>query len=492
MHYIQAKGRHEILLHPHVDNWVNAENPVRLIDLIVDKIFLSNPEKFKWKGQEEVGRKSYSPDCLMKLLLYSYFNRIAGSRRIEAETYRNIEVMWLTGDLHPDHWTICEYRRENKEQIREVTLEFRRFLKNNEYIAGKKVMYDGSKFKAYAKREILTLEKIEKRLNNLDESLGKYFDEFLEIDTIEDLKQEIEQLDNTGDINMELVDKILSMQIKIEHLETQKQRVEQSGKKYFAPNDPDANLMKSRDGTIPAYNGQIGVDAKNKMIVLGEVSTEANDINLLKENNDKLNEQLEIKPREAGADKGYADLSQIKEIEEEGDTACFIPVPENKSEKKDKENNIEFVYDEEKDEYTCSEGKTLVLVTKNKKKRNQLYNMYRGQNCAGCPLREKCTSSKKGRIVHRNINQDWVDAYKKKMQIEESKEKIKERKEIVEHPFGTIKLLMGKLCFILTGKEKVQIEFDLYTTVYNLKRLINIENMSLLLEKVENYAWGRV
>ena len=75
------------------------------------------------------------------------------------------------------------------------------------------------------------------------------------------------------------------------------------------------------------------------------------------------------------------------------------------------------------------------------------------------------------------------------MQSKRSKEKIKQRKELVEHPFGSIKWMMGKLCFLLTGKEKVQIEFDLYATVYNLKRLINIDNMELLLKKAENYAW---
>jgi len=156
MHYIQGTNKAEIILFPEVENWVSKNNPVRLIDLIVDKIVLSNPEKTIWKGQSNTGRKSFSPATMLKLFLYGYLNKVPGSRRMEAETYRNIELMWLLGELHPDHWTICEYRRENKEQIRFVTLEFRRFLKSEGYIDGKDVATDGSKFKANASKELRT------------------------------------------------------------------------------------------------------------------------------------------------------------------------------------------------------------------------------------------------------------------------------------------------------------------------------------------------
>ena len=247
--------------------------------------------------------------------------------------------------------------------------------------------------------------------------------------------------------------------------------------------------MKSRDGKIPAYNGQIGVDAKNKMIVLGEISTSPTDINLLKENTDNLKGQLDIEPDEIEADKGYGNLADIQNIEESSNTKCFIPIQENKSKKKDKKNNIEFKYDPENDQYVCPEGKSLTLKQKNLKRRQLTYNVYHCKDCQECPIREKYTESKKGRFIKRNINQQWIGKYKERMLKPKSKEKTKERKELVEHPFGSIKWMMGKFCFILTGKEKVQIEFDLYTTVYNLKRLINIEDMELLLKKAENYAW---
>ena len=489
MHYKNPKNRNEILLHPHVDNWVGKDNPIRLVDLIVDKVVLSNPDKFLWKGQTKVGCKSYAPATMLKLLLYGYLNKLPGSRCLERETYRNIELMWLLGELHPDHWTICEYRRENKEQIRFVTIEFRNFLKSENYIGCKRVAFDGSKFKAYAAREILSIKNIEKRLDDLDKTLDEYFDEFQKNDAIEELKDEIESLDSKKEINTALINKIVDLQKEIETLKLQKIQLEKTGKNYLAPNDSDANLMKSRDGKIPAYNGQIGVDAKNKMIVLGEISTSPTDIHLLKENTDNLKEQLDIEPDEIDADKGYGNLADIQNIEESSNTKCFIPLQENKSKKKDKENKIEFKYDPENDQYVCPEGKSLKLKQKNLKHRQQTCNVYHCKDCLGCPIREKCTESKKGRFIKRNINQQWVDKYKERMLKPKSKEKIKERKELVEHPFGSIKWMMGKLCFLLTSKEKVQIEFDLYTTVYNFKRLINIDNMELLLQKAENYAW---
>jgi len=492
MHYIQGTNRAEIKLFPEVENWLSKNNPVRLIDLIVEKIVLSNPDEFIWKGISDTGRKSYSPATLLKLFLYGYLNRVASSRRMEAETYRNLELMWLLGDLHPDHWTINEYRKNNKEQIRFVTIGFRKFLKAEGYIDGKEVATDGSKFKAYAAKEMLSLKNIEKRLEKIDEKLDEYLEEFKTADTIDGLTEEFADNFDGVEINTALIDKIADLQEQVSKLESQKKQLEYSGKNYLAPNDYDANLMKSRDGKIPAYNGQTVIDKKNRMIAVAEIRTEHSDINQLPKNLNDLKEQLDIVPEIADADKGYSNLKDIKEIEENSETKCFVPLVKNNKKEDDKKAGIGFVYHKEKDEYKCSQGKTLKLKQKNKERRNNFYNIYQCSDCNECPLKTKCTESKTGRRVSRNVIQDWIDKYKARMLETKSKERIKERKTIVEHPFGTIKWMMGKFHFLLTGKEKVQIEFDLYATAYNFKRLINIDNMGLLLQKAENYTWKRV
>jgi transposase len=491
MRYIQATSRSEIKLFPEVENWVSQHNPIRLIDLIVEKTVYSNPDNFIWKGEANTGRKSYSPATMLKLLLYGYLNKIASSRRMEAETYRNVELMWLLGELHPDHWTICEYRRNNEKHIRFVTIEFRKFLKAEGYIDGKEVATDGSKFKAYASKDMLSLKNIEKRLDKVNEKLNEYLEEVKKADTIEELTEEFAENFEGIDINKELINKIADLQEQVSKLESQKQQLESSGKNYLAPNDPDANLMRSRDGKIPAYNVQTVVDKKHRMIATSEVTCEPNDIGELKNNLDALAQQLDIIPETAEADTGYANTNQIKEIEENTETECFIPLPKNHSREEDKKAEIEFTYDEQNDEYHCSQGKTLKLKQKNKKQTNQIYKVYQCTDCNDCPLREKCTKSKTGRIYKRNVNQDWLDSYKKRMQEDKSKEKILERKTVVEHPFGTIKWMMGKFHFLLTRKKKVQIEIDLYATAYNFKRLLNIDTMDLLMQKAENYPWKR-
>ena len=204
-----------------------------------------------------------------------------------------------------------------------------------------------------------------------------------------------------------------------------------------------------------------------------------------------LKEQLDIVPEIADADKGYSNLKDIKEIEENSGTKCFVPPVKSSKKEEDKKAGIKFTYDKEKDEYQCSQEKTLKLKIKNKKSGKNFYDIYRCEDCGGCPLKAKCTKSKTGRMIKRNVDQDWIDKYKERMSKTKSRERIKERKTIVEHPFGTLKWMMGKFHFLLTGKEKVQIEFDLYATAYNFKRLINIDNMGLLLQKAENYNWER-
>lgn len=490
MHYKIPKDRNQLMLLPSIDLWLSQDNPVRLFDTIIDEIIKANHEDFQWKGNSNKGCTSYSPNTMFKLLLYGYFNWLPGSRRLENETYRNIELIWLLGDLHPDHWVICEFRRENKEQIKKLAIKFRKFLKAHSYIEGTTVAFDGSKMKANAKREMLSQDKLIKRLEHIERKLDEYMENFSEIDQVEsELEQTQEEVDSQKQKRDLLKKEVAVLEEQQKKLEYQLTKVKSSGKKYLALNDPEANLMKSRDGKMPCYNVQSGVDAKHKMITLAEVSDKETDIDLLESDVKLLKEQIDITPEIVEADKGYANINQIQKIEQTSNTQCYIPLPENPKTKKDKNNGIHFEYNEQEDHYTCINGKKLDLITKNITQRANAYNIYQCKECLTCSKYGECTKSKKGRIVKRNVNQSWILKYKKKLETENAQEKIKQRKTLVEHPFGTIKRMMGKLCFLLTSKVKVQIEVDLYSTVYNLKRLINIEDLEKLMVMVRNYDW---
>jgi transposase len=483
MHYKTPKDRNALLLYPNIDLWVEQDNPVRLIDLIIEKFTSENPDLCTWGGHSDVGCTSYSPSTMLKLILYCYFNWIPGSRRMEKETYRNIELIWLLGDLKPDHWTICKFRRENIVLIRSAAIEFRRFLMTNGYIEGKTIVFDGSKMKAYAGRGMYSENQLKSRVENIEQTLGKYLSN---MDEIDELENRLEQESNDND---ELKKKIGKLEEEKSKLESLKDKLKESGKKHISPADPDANMMKCRDGKMACYNVQTGVDAKHHMIAVAEVSTDECDINLLETDFRELTVQMGFTPEEVQADKGYGNLSQIREIQKTYGTVCYIPVQENPSKKQDRENGIEFKYDADNNDFTCPNNKKLILHSKNYKQDGQTYNIYKCHDCHDCSLRQKCTKSKTGRAVKVNINQDWMNRYQEWIGQPENIEKIKQRKKIVEHPFGTIKLMMGKLCFLLRKKLKVQIEVDLYTTVYNLKRLITIDYMNLLLQKVESYDW---
>ena len=483
MHYKEPKNRNELLLYPNIDLWVGQDNPVRLIDLVIEKFVKENPTLCSWGGHSDKGCTSYSPSTMLKLLLYCYFNWIPGSRRMENETYRNIELIWLLGELRPDYWTICKFRRENLTLIRSVAIEFRKFLKQNGYIEGKSIVFDGSKMKAYAGRDVYSVNRLKDRIEKIEQTLEKYLNNVEETDELEDrLEQES---NDKGDLNK----KIRKLEEEKEKLEEYNKQLEESGKRYLSPTDPDANLMKSRDGKMPCYNVQTGVDTKHHMIALAEVTTDECDIFLLKPDLENLTEQLGFTPDEITADMGYGNANQIRGIQETSDTTCFIPMQEPSTKKHDKENGIEFIYDGDNDSFTCSNNKILQIHSRDFKQQDQTYNIYKCYDCGGCPIRGKCTKSKTGRAVKVNVNHRWIDKYREWIKKTENIEKVKHRKTIVEHPFGTIKIMMGKFCFLLRRKHKVQIEVDLYTTAYNLKRLINIENMQNLLQKVGKYNW---
>jgi len=483
MHYIQPEDRHQLHMLNSLDSSISPANLVRIIDILADKIYTGQPERFQKIKQEEIGRPRYHELTFLKLYLYGYLHGISSSRKLESESKRNIEVMWLLGNLRPDHWVISNYRKENGKSIKHLTKEFRKFLKSSGYIEGKTVAIDGTKIKAYASKDMLTVKKIEKRLERLDKKLEDYLEQLQSNDTIESLEEELAMQDIGEGINKIILDKYIAAQAKIEKLEEAKRFLEKEKRSSVSLSDKEARLMRSRDGFIPAYNVQSVVDSKHKMIADTEVVTDGNDLNQLASMIDSIEEEFGEKPKEALADKGYYNPNMIEEVESDGTVECHVAIP------RDKEEEIEFHYNKEKDEYICSEGKPLLLKQKNKERKNGYADLYQGVQCDGCNLREKCTKSKVGRIIHRPKNIEWVENYKKRMEQISSKIKINKRKTMVEHPFGTLKYWMGKIPLLLRGKEKVSTEINLYATAYNIKRLLNVESFDSIMVQIIDYDW---
>lgn len=487
MSYIQPKSRSQLMMPSLIDDYVSLDNPVRFIDAFIDKVVQIQPELLTDKGRSSLGRSAYQFSTLYKLYIYGFLNSISSSRKLEAETYRNMEVIWLLGNLRPDHKTISDFRKDNKEAIRTVTFDFRRFLKKEGYISGKKMVHDGSKVKAYTGKNTLSLQYINKRMEQLEVQLDKYLAQLQENDVVESVEEQLSTLSEELGVEPALLEKIASLQYRIEKLEADKRILEASGRESLSPADPEAKIMKTKEGFMPAYNVQSVVDSKHHMIGMMDVTDEPIDYHCLEDNVKALEEQLEIIPEEILADKGYANEDQIQRLEIDG-IRCIVPFPKPAVNHKQIDAGITFEYDEKEDCYRCSQGQILGIVAKNVIKKNKPYAKYQGKNCLKCSLKSQCTKSKKGRIIYRRKNNEWLLAYMEKLKTSSYKKGCKERRNFVEHPFGTIKYLMGQIPLLLRGKEKVQVEIDLYATTYNIKRLLNIEPMEVLLQKVAE--WG--
>lgn len=459
---IKPANRYQQEMFSSLEEQVESDSIVRIIDKIVDKLAEErSEERIK---QTEVGRPEYPRAALLKLYLYGYMNRIKSSRRLERECKLNIEVIWLMGKLSPDHWTISYFRKENQEQIKQVIKSFNKFLLESGYLEGKTIVIDGTKLKANAStRGNMNLEELKERVQQTEDKITYYLEAFNKADEYEE--------------------EIAELQKEKQELERQIEQLKKENKKVYVKTDPDSNIIKTKEGKQAAYNVQISCDDKHKLVVATDVNSQTNDFKQLDNMYNQSKEMLgDRKPEAIIADAGYYVPEQIEKIENEEKVITYVvPLPERKK--------GEFHYDEEKDQYTCQMGEVLLFEKQTKDVRGRRKRYYRSGQCGGCSIRKECTSSEKGRIKTRYVNQDFRDSYRERMMEGKSKEKIKLRKAIVEHPIGTIKLWLGKNPLLLRGTEKVKTEIRLVSLSYNLLRIFNIDGYEILSKKIENYDW---
>ena len=173
--FVEEADRGQRTLLPEcLDDFIDENNPVRVIDVFVDALGLA---EMGFEGAEPAatGRPSYHPSVLLKLYIYGYLNRVQSSRRLEREAGRNIEVMWLLGRLAPDHKTIADFRKDNGLALRKVCARFVELCREMGLLATASVAIDGSKFKAVNNRDRnFTRAKVERRRAQLEESVARY------------------------------------------------------------------------------------------------------------------------------------------------------------------------------------------------------------------------------------------------------------------------------------------------------------------------------
>ena len=444
---------------------VGQNHYVRFIDLIVDKIVNDHPDRFVTKGDKPLGRKAYSPATFLKLYIYGYFNGISSSRKLERETHRNIELIWLLGDLSPDFKTIADFRKDNGQALKFAFNELNSIFQGQGLISGKTISIDGTKMRVDASK-VIHAAPIAEKLKKLNDQLIHY------LQLLETNDRQEEQLDLLGQQETALMEKIAKLQDQIQQLESHKDFLEQEGKQTYSPADPQAKMMKSKQGIGPHYNVQVAVDAANQLITTVKTTAKSNDKGLLVEVLAQLEEELNIVPQNVLADSGYYVLKQLEQLEKQKNINCYVPVNLNSSQAQDKNNHISFTYDQQKDQYTCSGGEKLSFSHyKNDSKRGAA-RVYQAQNCQPCALKSLCTKSA-NRSIYRYDNQPWRAAYQQKMKSKKGRQMLNKRQYLSERPFSYIKYLAGNR-LKLKSIQKVHTEMLLYAIAYNLKRVLSI------------------
>lgn len=456
-----------------IEEYVGEEDPVRVYDAFVEALDMR--ELGIDIDENKVGNPEYDPKAMLKLLVYGYSYGIRSSRKLERAVNHNLSFIWLMGGLRPDHKPIAEFRRTNKEAIRNVMKQCARLCMKLGLIDGNTLFVDGSRIRANASIS-KTWDK--KRCEKVLEAIDRRID--LILSECERADKEEEESESLVKLKDELKDK-MALKMKVEDV---MKELKEEGIKSRNTTDPDCVKVKSRQGTHAGYNSQVTVDEKRGFIVSADVVSESNDANQLVNQIQQANEVLGKKCEVACADAGYANTDQARKIDEQGITV-IVPTKKQVHGKPEREFGKEqFRYNIEDDSYTCPEGQKLKYEFTDKTKNHRVYRVSGTSICSKCKYFGKCTKSKNGRRIRRLMNEDVKMKLEEQYKKRESQAIYKHRKEKVELIFGHIKRNLGVGAFLLRGLQGVRAEMSILASCFNITRMINIIGIRRLIERL--------
>jgi len=470
----QYGDRYQTNLFPQsIEEYVAENDPVRAYDAFVETLNLMELGII-W-DEEQVGHPEYDPKAMLKLLVYGYSYGIRSSRKLERATHHNVSFIWLMGGLMPDHKTIARFRKNNKKSLKNILKQCAQLCIKLGLIEGNTLFIDGSKIRANASIDnIWTQERCEKYLKNIDEHIESILKECDFIDEKEQNKDSLvklnEELKNKEVLKSKVQD--IMKELKTKELES------------INSTDSDCVKVKGRQGTHAGYNGQIVVDQKHGLIVHSDVVNENNDDNQFTQQVTQANETLGKKCKNACADAGYANTDELKKIDDQN-INVIVPTQkqahDTKPEPFDKEH---FTYDSKNDCYYCPEGHRLRYKNFDAIKNHKTYIMENKKHCLACKHYGICTIAKCGRAITRLFNEETKQKLEKIYSSKESQVTYKLRQQKVELPFGHIKRNLGVNAFLLKGLDGVKAEMSLFSSCFNIARLISIFGVKAFISKI--------
>jgi transposase len=480
MHHVKSEPRNQMQFFC-LDQMVDPNSFVRIIDFFVDTIDLKS-FGFKHVTLKEEGRPPIHPALLLKLYIYGYRFNVRSSRKLEREAMLNIEARWLLGEVVPSNKTIANFRKDYAEQFRAIFRKFVFLLKQLDLVEGKTIAIDSFKVRAQnSLKNNYNQGKIERHKEYINARLAEFEKALDEADSAEDKAQIAAKIETQK-----------SRKDKYEALEAQ---IKATGKDQISTTDKDAqSVVLQRGITVVGYNVQGAVDAKHKLVTHFDTGS-VNDTNALASVAIETKELLQIEKMDVLADKGYHTGEQIQQCEQNQITTYVSP-KEPASNNPDIFPITQFVYNAEKDCYTCPANQTLTTngtwYTHSSKGHKSDYKFQRYNNvpvCKVCPMQSDCTTSKKN---GRNIDRSEFAALMEQNaeRVKQNPNYYKQRQQLAEHPWGTIKRQRGFDHVLTRGKTKMLGEVSLVFIGYNLARCANIleglEKFKALLYKYMN------
>ena len=464
--FVEGTDRGQSTLFPEcLEDWIDENNPVQVIDVFVDELDLAELG-FDGISPEATGRPSYHPSVLLKLYIYGYLNRVQSSRRLEREAGRNIEVMWLTGRLVPDHKTIADFRKDNGQAIRKACARFIMLCRTLGLFGELSVAIDGSKFKAVNNRDKnFTRAKMERRMAQIEESVARYLRQLDSAD-----RQEPSEARTTK--TTRLKEKIAKLKEEMQRLHGLKARMLARPDQQISLTDPDSRSMATsgRGSGVVGYNVQVAVDTKHHLIITHEVTNVGTDRSQLAHVAKETKVTLETESLDVVADRGYFNSEEILACEEAGITVTLPKPMTSNSKAEGRFGKQDFRYVAEEDVYVCPAGERLTYHYTTEENGMAL-RRYWTNACESCAIKQSCTTGKERRIT-RWEHERVLEAVQRR--LDEHPEKMRQRRETVEHPFGTIKARMGATHFLMKTLPRVAAEMALHVLAYNLTRVMNI------------------
>lgn len=456
------------LLPPCLDDYVAADNPVRAIDAYVDSLDLE-AMGFRHAGTHSgSGQPPFDPALLLKLYMYGYQNRIHSSRRLEAATCRNVEVMWLCQQACPSYKTIADFRKDNLKALKRVNRDFVVTCRELSLVGGSRVAVDGTFLKASANRgSVHTKAGLERGLARLDRLIESHYRTMEEADASDSADDDPRDPD--------LVRKMEDLLARRARKQALQEQLEASGESQVSEVDPDARLLSKGGRSVVGYNGQIAVDDRAKLIVATDLVQDGNDSGQLEPMMTQASEVMESEGLIGLADSGYANGVHLKGCGDRG-MAMYVPLPGNgpKKGRNGRFGTGDFHHDKATDSYVCPAGHGLLHNGQVSVRKGKRYLLYRSDTgvCKCCPLAPRCLPGDRSfRRILRWEHEDVMDRHRERM-TRDNGVIMSRRGSLVEHPFGTLKVWAGVHHFLMRGLAKCRGEFSLMTLCYNFRRVL--------------------